>query len=309
MRFLFTKDNFIKNRKGSSVVTVALVFTIIVAFAALTVDIGLIVLEKSKLSSTVDAAALAGVQELIINPENTENVVKNYVLKNLDSVKQVNVFADNENKTVEVKGLKDVKSYFAGIFGENMQEVSAVAKAQIESIKSMTGVRPLAIVDQAFEYGKEYTLKEGAEDGTTGNYAAIALGGTGTSVYSDNLLNGYSGKINVGDLIQTETGVIAKTTENNINELINRCDHSPPCDYQYYHRNCSRIIFLPVVNTLEVNGRKYVKVLGFATFFLEGTLYKGGHTDVVGRFIKYNAEGETSSEVNNYGTYGIRLVK
>ena len=297
------------SNKGSSAVFFALGLTVVLTCAALAVDIGMVVHEKSRLSAAVDSAALAGAQELVSNTGNTSNVVETYLAKNTGILKQLDIKIESNNRRIEVKGIKTVQNYFARVFGQNSQDISAIARAKVENISSLKGTRPLAVIDQTFVYGQLYTLKEGAGDGTSGNYAAIALGGTGTSVYRDNLLYGYSGAISVGDEIETETGVIAKTTETSINHLINDCGHTPSCNYQYYNKTCSRIIFIPIVNTLDVNGRKYVKVLGFGTFFLEGTVNKGGHTDVIGRFITYHANGETSNEVNDYGTYGIRLVK
>jgi Flp pilus assembly protein TadG len=55
----------LKSSKGSSIVFFAITITLIAAVTALTVDIGAFVLEKAKLSSSVDAAALAGAQEWV----------------------------------------------------------------------------------------------------------------------------------------------------------------------------------------------------------------------------------------------------
>jgi len=152
-------------------------------------------------------------------------------------------------------------------------------------------------------------LKEGAGDGTSGNYAAMDLGGSGASSYEEYLLNGYPGTLSVGDMILTETGNIKQKTITAINSLIHACYHSPSCTYTSYNKTCPRIIFVPVVNTLEVSGKKYVQVLGFGTFFLEGVTSSTGQADVIGRFITYHADGETSASINDYGTYGIRLIK
>jgi len=298
-----------RSKKGSSAVFFAIILGAIAGCAALAIDIGAVIAEKSRLSSAIDAAALAGAQELVTDASNTENIVNSYILKNSGALKQVNISIDTTAKTIEVKGTKTVEYYFAKILGSDMQDISAQAEAKVENIKSLSGVRPLAIVNQTFEYGKLYTLKEGAGDGTSGNYAAMALGGTGASLYRDNLLYGYGGTISVGDTIETETGNIAGTTETCINHLINDCTHTPQCTYTYYNKTCPRIIFVPIVNTLDINGRKHVKVLGFGTFFLEGVTRHSGQADVIGRFITYHANGETSSDINDYGTYGIRLVK
>lgn len=302
-------SSLLKSRNGTTFVFFALILTVIVGFAALAVDIGVIAFEKSKLVNTVDSSALAGAQELVTDIYNTRNVVNSYITKNNSGLKETKIVIDESARSVEVTCSKTVKNYFANIFGNDSQDVIATAQAKVENISALSGCRPIAVVKQTFVYGDIYVLKEGASDGYSGNYAGIALGGGGASVYEDNLLNGYSGTIRVGDTIPTETGVIAKKTSDSIETLILRCNHTPLCNHTYYNKNCSRIIFIPVVDTLYVNGKKHVKVLGFATFFLEGAVNSGGHTDIIGRFITYHADGETSTAVNDYGTYGIKLVK
>lgn len=287
----------------------AISLTFIAGCAALAIDIGSAVADKSDLSAAVDAAALAGVQELISKSGNEINTINDYMSKNIGAIKAVNAEISTENKTVTVTGIKTAKNYFLRVLGLSLGDISATATAKAENITSVNGTRPFAVVQQDFIYGEVYTLKEGGGDGMTGNYAAMALGGNGASIYGNNLLNGYPGLISVGDKILTETGNIAGITETNVNQLIRQCSHTPQCTYNYYNPNCSRIVFIPVVNTLEINGKKYVEVLGFATFFLEGTVNHGGQTDITGRFITYCMEGETSSEINDYGTYGIRLIK
>ena len=308
MRFFSIKD-IMKSNKGVSLVIVAVSLTVLTICAALAVDVGAAAIGRARLSTALDAAALAGAQEFISNRDNTESIVRTYVEKNTNNLKEINTTVDAAARVVQVNGIKTQESYFAKILGIDLFNISVTAAAKVENISSLEGARPLAIVQQNFTYGELYTLKEGGGGGNTGNYAAIAVGGTGSSVYRNNLLGGYDGTIKVGDRIETETGNMAGSTETSINQLVHNCTHSPECTYKYYNRNCSRIIFLPVVDTLNVNGRSYVEVLGFATFFLEGITDHGGHAEVIGRFITYNMEGQTASDINDYGTYGIRLVK
>ncbi len=298
-----------RSNRGSSTVLFALALAAIIASGALVIDIGNVSWEKARLSATMDSAALAGAQELITDPTNTETVVLNYIANNGITMDTSDVDIDTSSKTVRVHGSITVHNLLAGVFGIDSEDVYAEAEAKVENIRTITGARPLAVVQQTFEYGRMYTLKEGGGDGTCGNYAAISLGGNGAAIYRDNLLYGYSGSISVGDIIVTETGNIAGTTQTSINQLISSCSHTPQCTYLSYNRNCSRIIFIPVVNTLNVNGKKCVKVLGFATFFLEGVTLHSGQADVIGRFITYSMQGQTSSLINDYGTYGIRLIK
>jgi Flp pilus assembly protein TadG len=318
MKFIKVK-NICKSQKGTSVVIFALMFTIIIGFAALTIDIGSVVFEKARLSSAVDAAALAGAQELIANSTNTQNIVKNYLDKNVMGLQENNTSINSSEHSVKVTAAKRVDYFFARILGMSSQDIRAEAKAKVENISSLTGVRPLGIIQQTFSYGTQYTLKQGASDGTSGNYAAIDLWGSGADDYGKNLLYGYSGTVAIGNQIPTKTGIVAEKTRDSINQLIHNCTHG--CTYEKYNPNCPRIIQMPVVSTFDVSGKKYIEILGFATFFLEGVIYYSengngvgvgagvGQADIVGRFITEIKNGQTSGTISDYGTYGIRLVK
>ncbi len=296
-----------KSKKGSSVILLVLTITILLGITACVLDIGVVVLEKAKLSKAVDAATLAAAQELVTEKTNVQNLAYEYLYRNNQNYINASCTIDIDYRGVEVAAAKDVDYYFANIFGIRKKNIKAAAKARVENISSLSGIIPIAVVQQTFIYGKRYILKEGGGGGTTGNYAPIGLGGTGANIYKNNLLNGYSGTISVGDIILTETGNIAGSTHTAINYLTSQCSDT----YYNYSLNCPRVIFLPVVNTLSVNGKKAIQVLGFATFFLEGVTIDSstGQADVIGRFITYCMDGETSSTISDFGTYGIKLVK
>jgi len=316
--FISLKSHILKSEKGASSIIFALAFTFIIGMAAITIDIGQAMFEKSRLSTAVDSAALAGAQELISNSDNAVYMAESYIQKNLGAIKQVEVKVTGSEKTVEVKGVKTVNHFFARIFGIIEQDITAVAKARTGNIKSMSGVKPFAQFDQELIFGQQYTLKVSAGEGEVGNFNAISLGGTGTSSFLENLKNGYPGKINIyhgdeKDIIWTEPGVtVPPKLDDLINEMVSGCNHSPPCTIDYYNPDCPRIITIPIVVLAgeALNGRSPLKVVGFATFFLEACKFKGQYTDVTGRFMKYNVQGEISGEfAEDYGTYGIQLIK
>ena len=85
MRFTYLKNHILKSEKGASVMFFAIALTFIAVCAALTIDIGAVMADKSKFSTAVDAAALAGVQELISKSENEDNIVNNYMEQNIGS--------------------------------------------------------------------------------------------------------------------------------------------------------------------------------------------------------------------------------
>jgi hypothetical protein len=301
--------SLMSSNKGSATVFFVMALTVITAAAALVMDIGTVVSEKAILSSTLDAAALAGAQELAYNGDNVQLVVNDYISKNSCNLKELEILVDATTNSVEVRGVKAVDHYFATVFGNDSQDISDSSKAIVANISSMKGISPLAVVEQHFKFGEKYILKEGGGGSNSGNYGALALGGSGASNYRANLLEGYNGTISIGSSVETEPGNMAGPTETAIRQLVQSCSHSPLCTYDSYNSNCSRIIYLPIVDTLDVNGRSEVTVLGFATFFLEGVTRYSNKAEVTGRFIKYAAQGETSSGSNEYGTYCIKLVK
>lgn len=304
----------VKDEKGVSIVVFALALGAIVMIMALVMDIGMIGFEKARLSSAVDASALAGAQELISGVDQVESVSKKYAQDNIDALSSINVSVIGSDKIVQVTAEKYVDNYFSTVFGDSKTKISATANAKVENVTSMKGARPFAVIQQVFNYGDLYTLKEGAGDGISGNYCAIALGGNGVDIFRGNVLNGYSGTLSSGTFVQTETGNMSGTTSTCINQLINSCTDSPPCTYQSYNINCPRILSVPIVDSVDVNGKKCIQIVGFGTFFIEGTVDDGGHTDIVGRFITCLkdvtvAGTVNSSSLNDFGTYTVRLVK
>jgi hypothetical protein len=105
-------------------------------------------------------------------------------------------------------------------------------------------------------------------------------------------------------MIDTEPGNMASVV-NTVNNYI-KYDNSTFDDFD---RDSIRIWSIPLVDTLEVNGRKKVEVIGFAQFYIEDIKKKSGKAEITGRFIKYVANGEIDMAVTDYGTYGVKLIK
>jgi Flp pilus assembly protein TadG len=296
----------LKSTKGTSTILTVFAITIVLGITAFVLDFGVVVLEKTRLAHATDAAALAGARELILGVDDVQNEALYYLNQNQEDLQGTQVDILDEDRQVWVSAEKEVHYLFAKVLGYETKSLHSISKARVENIVALSGVRPIAVVQQTFTYGKVYTLKEGGGDGYHGNYAPISLGGTGSNVYKDNFMNGYNGVIRVGDIIYTETGNMAGGTKTSVQYLLNQSAET----YDHFTVNCPKVLFVPVVNTLEVNGKKAVEVLGFATFFLEGfSESQGGQVDVTGRFISYCMDGETSTGISDFGTYGVRLVR
>ena len=171
------------------------------------------------------------------------------------------------------------------------------------------GIRPFAIEQQTLNFEQTYTLKEGAGSGSNGNYGGLALGGNGASTYVSNIVDGYNGYLRVGDFVDTEPGNMSGPTAQGINTLISHCTHVPECTYNHYSTNCPRIITVIMVETLDVNGRAPVKIVGFAKFFLMGVDGHGRESIVTGKFLRTVTTGELGENQTNFGLMGVKLIK
>ncbi len=299
----------LKNESGTTIVIFTGMIVGILAFSALVTDIGYLMVERSRLKNTADAAALAAVREMTDNRSNAQAVAADYIQKNDRSTITSEISIPDTGYIATVKLNKDIFFFFARILGINETQISVQSTAKMAPVVAVRGLRPLTVQQQTFTFGQQYVLKEGAGDGTSGNYGAVALGGTGSDRYRDNIKYGYDSVIRIGDYIRTETGNMQGPTEEGINYLISQCSHYPECTHQKYELNCPRLIAIPVVNTLDVNGRKPIVVVGFASFFLEDYVDNGGHSEITGRFIETIVNAELGDAATDYGMRSIKLIE
>lgn len=296
----------LRDQKGSAIVIVALGVTVMMGFGALVVDVGNLYLHKTRLANMADAAALAGVQDL---PANSQLAVSNayrYAAQNGMNSDVVGVTVSNNNRVIGVTATRKVPLFLARIFQLTSSDVTAEAAASISSISGASGIVPFGIVKQPFLFGQNYSLKAGAGGGYNGNYRALALGGTGASNYQGNIQNGYNGKLKIGDWILTETGNMSGPTNQGV---AYRIGLDPTATFATVEKGSSRIVVVPVIDSIAVDGRNEVLIVGFAAFFLEGTGGQGNDNYITGKFRQMVVPGDISAEATNYGLYGSTLIK
>lgn len=291
--------------KGSAAIILCLLFTALLGFTAYVIDIGLVYAEKIKLANALDSAALAAILELPDDSEKARAVAIDYLEKNNVDPDSTVITIGSDQKSIEIKGVKNVKHLFGPVVKINSSDVNVTTKAIIGPAKSVKGgIRPFAVEIFDYSYGSLVILKENAGDGYKGNYGAVALGGKGANVFKENALYGYSGTISVGDLIETETGNMAGAA-NAIKNYINS-EHS---SFDNFSRNSVRLWTVPLVDTLETNGRGQISVIGFGQFYVEDIVQKSGKIEIIGRFVRYVANAVIDMTLNDTGVYGAKLIK
>ena len=267
------------------------------------------VVEKNCVMNAVDASALAGAQELIYSPSNSINKSREYITKNGIDAEDVNIELLDSNTRLRVTASKKVSFFLARVLGFEGSTVSSTASAVVLPVSGVSGARPFAIEDQELVFGETYELKKGGGSGTSGNYGPVELGGNGARVYFNNIVNGYDGRLFVGDTIQTEPGNMSGPTEEGVETLILNCNHCPSCTSEDFEPNCSRVITVVIVDSLNVSGRSTVEIVGFASFFLEGVAGSGNQSIVTGKFVRAVTSGESSETQTDYGLYGVKLMQ
>ncbi|WP_418791040.1 pilus assembly protein TadG-related protein [Phosphitispora sp. TUW77] len=317
MRNLISR--FLRSEKGQVIVILALAFTVLLGFVGLAVDTGVMYLEHNRLVRAADAAALAGAQELPANPSLAEEMAGEYAAMNGIEPEQLSINISDDNKSISVSADKTVNLVFAKVFGFDSRQVSTEVSASVAAVKSLRGAVPFSVMEQVFNYGDPYVLKEGASGSTSdgarwcGWFGALDFtgGGGGAHEYEDMIVQGFSGKISIGDIIYIEPGNMAGPTADGVQQRIDSCTHTPSCTWNNHDPDCPRVIYVPIVEEYSGSGgNRQVKVVGFAAFFLEGVEnHEGNNGDVVGRFIFETVSAETDDSIDGYGLLSVKLLE
>jgi hypothetical protein len=297
----------LKDEKGNVLILGAISLMTILCMAGLAIDGSLIYMEKTKLQKVANAAVLSGAQEL----PNTEQKVTSTVQSILDSHQAAstltNLEINMENK-VAISLTKTVDLTFMKLFGFEKVDVTAHASAGINAIGNAVGAAPLGIDESVpLEYYKPYQLKVDTSGVQAGNFGILALNRPGAKTYEENLRYGYQDELKLGEIVDTQTGNIAGSTRDGIQERVNGCSQ-PPGDYSM--RDCSRILLVPVYipYSFDSNQLKSVKITGFAYFYITDPM-SSTDTSIKGVFIKRAGAGTFEVGAKDRGAYSIRLTE
>lgn len=294
----------LKRENGNVSLLVLLLMVVLLSSTGVAVDVGRIVIERAKLSNALDYAALAGAQELPDDPDAARTVAIAYLNDNDIDPTNISIEITDDHKTIALNGTKEMEFSFIRVLGFDKTNVVGSSKVILGAVKSVKGgLRPFAVEDFDYTYGTLITLKQEGGDGYHGNYGVVALGGTGAGNYEYNALYGFDGEIAIGDEIETEPGNMASVS-NTLKAYIN----SIPDTFENFSRDSDRLWTVPLVDSLEVNGRSAVIVTGFAEVFVEDIQKKSGKIEINARFIRFVVNGEIDQTVDDRGTYGIKLV-
>jgi uncharacterized membrane protein len=150
-RYSCTLSAFWQEENGAQLVLSAFALLVLLAFAALAVDVGYWYLEQQRMQIAADAAALEGARQLAINanPRGIDENIKSLIKGDMRSLAQENraetvkpVLEEN-NRSAAVTVERVVPSFFASVLGIYTTTVRADAEARYQPISATGNLYPL----------------------------------------------------------------------------------------------------------------------------------------------------------------------
>jgi hypothetical protein len=308
---------FLKSQRGSVVVLVAAGMVMLMGCAALVTDIGMMTIEKSRLQNAVDAAALAGAQELPDSTLNADSTARDYVnVKNVYGGEVESINFDEEDKKITVVANNEVNYIFARVLGMEKGDIQVKAAAQVVPAKVInSGLRPFGVdEDVELVVGEDTVLKFGAQDSQQGNRGALDFKekheelqdeygipnniiSSGANFYYHMIEHGSYVPYEVGEQVLSEPGNMGNKTKENIEKIE------------------GAISIIPIIRYVsgEPNGSSVVEIVRFAAFYINKVEEIGqgnnGHIEITGRFMHYVTPGIGDENIIDTGVYTVKLVE
>lgn len=319
-----------RGERGQVLMMAALMLPVLLGMSAMAIDVGRYADNRTSLQHAADSIALAASRDLPSESAATATAATWAAKNGIDTSKMTviitGVSSSNPNPRVEVQINETHNFAFMQVLGIDSKPVGARAVA----IKTTPGgagmLKPwmvLESVKNAASPGDLITLKYDSNNPQNGNFGAIRIDGSGSSLYEDTIINGSTSvicaKLHAAPCIETspicdnqsvcqsETGNKIGPTRTGVDYLMNAtsgtCDSfgeafsggaggkynlNPQCNpWTDGGKASKRVIIIPVIDQL-CNGNCDVTVMEFALFYLEGYdsgKCSGNECEIKGRFV------------------------
>ena len=283
----------------------------LLAGTALVTDIGVNYVQQSRLSIAADAAALAAGTKLGLGHDQIKQTAITIAEKNGVPAESVIVEINENGSAVTVRTQAPMQLYFARIFGAQgglMEQQARVAKTRPTAFFN---IFPLGMDESLnLAYNRRVNLFGSDLLGDSSKRGALSFHDedgklmTGANTLREFLRNGYSGLVEIDDLIYAKGGVNNGPIADGVDFRINLAPNSTLSNLA---NDCPRILILPVYRQLPGD---FVRVVDFAAFWIESRVGQGNNLQVWGHFIKPHMNPAASVEGESpYGMTATRLVQ
>jgi len=329
--------------RGVVIIWTAFFLMVMLGFVAVGIDVAKLMATRTQLQNAADAAALAGASALDMT---TGKVFPDTARMRAQAVAALNkAFVDGPTaislasadvtfpatNQVKVTVRRDANSggsmitHVAQVIGVKSLDMSATAVAKAESVSSVCEkLVPMGAIEPpagGFKTGcaNVYNLKVG--DGTQGNFQLLdfpdcaegpcaGMNGGSAEIRCE-VANGYSCCIDIGQMVQTMPGNKVGPFKQGLNDRWDGdTDKRENICYTDYRGNGNRIVNVPLFTTWDPNGKKPVRVEGFAAFFLQKKPSSNGGQTLTGQFL-YNVVPGTGGKGGAASStlYSLRLIQ
>lgn len=332
--------------RGVVIIYTAFFMLFMLGFVAIGIDVSKLMATRTQLQRAADAAALAGASavnfqtgdiledEAAVRAAATSALNKAFVNDATPVqllVGDVTFPAPNQVKVVTRRDPNSggsMVTHIAQVLGVTSLAVTATATAEVSPASAACeGIIPMAPIADPAWFNPEcnggvpvtYNLKVEEGSGQQGNYQLLdfpectegscgEVGGGGAAIRCQTT-NGYSCCVKIGDeftfsMPGNKTGPFRQGMQDRWDGDTDRRENI--C-YSNYTGNGLRVVRVPIVQTFDLSGKKVVRIVGLAAFFLTKRPVGGSDATMVGQFIYDTSPGEPGG---NPGTlYTIHLVK
>lgn len=304
-------------RPGTAMVLIAGGMTLLMASAVWVVDLAAGLAARTADQAATDAAALAGVQELIPPYTAAKGDAAKAKAVEFAALNGLTITTDDVaiwdhpagGKAITVYGTEAVDTFFAKVFAIQSMAVAVNSSAANGAVTTMpSGTIPFGV--PAYESGNSFaamtgvdpeaythlpnppdgstiaiTLKVNSGNNNSGNFLALSLDGRGANEYRDDIINGCDTEVSIGDYVDTQTGNMVGPTSQGIAERVNQ------------------VVTVPLVDKAEWDenkGRSQIHVIGFASVKIQAVANNGIVTGIY-QGLSANAKGT----VGGTGSAGV----
>jgi len=296
----------VHRQRGQTLVLVALLLVLFLAFLALVLDLGNAYSQRRMMQNAADAGALAGARALA--RDQSQNAVtaaaENYA-KSLNGAQLCGTQVLSTSVVVTVQ--KTFPTFFGYVIGVPKVTVGAVAEAGFDATEVFTGLMPMAVSDEAMAWARDsknpiriwdsdkitVTADAGWVDIADGQRGWVDLDGDGQGGASE--LAGWIAQggcdcvVKVNDVLPGAEGVKATLSE--------------------FERWKDKVVYIPIYDVYrpidedQPNKRGY-HIVGFAAFLVTGYDSTGKYKYITGSFVSFT----TTAPHWEGPDFGLRVV-
>lgn len=304
---------------------------------ALGVDVAVMYFNWAGMQKAVDAAALAGANLLPEQPDAAKATATAFALSNGLGTAEVDASVSEDDKVITVSASRNVPYFFGRVLGLRDQLVKVASKAAVSSGTSCIGcaylgtdgnnpftasygvtVGQFGLVPIGLQATTSYSYNEyvqlayngGSNSGmwTPGNWGYLSFNAPGGATLRSNIANGYSGPLQVGNWVDSQTGVQVGNGPAGLQDRITLANQTDPGGSFSHHNPLNpRVLYVPMVDWNSQNGKSGIQVLGFASVWLDSI--SGNGKTINSYFISQVAPDSLPNSSSPYaGTLGAPIL-